>query len=116
MCVRIEQKFCFVETHSVFRNPGTINAVSISLAWSNSGKVTMPNRSIAVRHGISSFDELAVNLIEKAKLNGIGGVAPDRKVGPAIRDSCTKGSWICRKHGGYLAVDRGKRWGFCECD
>jgi hypothetical protein len=71
----------------------------------------MPNRSIAVRHGISSFDELAVDLIEKAQLNGIRGIAPDRKVGSTIGDGCTKGSRICRKHGGYLAVDKGKRRG-----
>jgi hypothetical protein len=71
----------------------------------------MPDRPIAVRHGVAGFHELAVDLIEKAELNGISGVAPDRKVGAAICDSCAKGSWICRKHGGYLAVDKGKRWG-----
>jgi hypothetical protein len=64
-----------------------------------------------MRHGVAGFYKLAVDLIEKAQLNGISGIAPDRKVGSTIRDGCTKGSRICRKHGGYLAVDRGKRRG-----
>jgi hypothetical protein len=81
------------------------------LTGANSGKVAVPNRSIAVRHGVAGFYKLSIDLIKEAKLNGIGGVAPDRKVGAAICDSCAKGSWICRKHGGYLAVDGGKRRG-----
>jgi hypothetical protein len=84
------------------------------LTWSNSGEVAVPNWSIAVRHGVAGFYELSIDLIKEAELNGIGGVAPDRKVGATIGDGCTKGSWICRKHGGYLAVDAGKRWGFAS--
>jgi hypothetical protein len=64
-----------------------------------------------MRHGVAGFYELAIDLIEKAELNSISSVAPDRKVGSAIGDSCAEGSRICRKHGGYLAVDEGKRWG-----
>ena len=71
---------------------------------SNTGKVAVPDRTIAVRHGIAGFYKLSIDLIEKAKLNGISGVAPDRKVGSAIGDGCAKGSRICRKHGGYLAL------------
>jgi hypothetical protein len=62
-------------------------------------------------HGIAGFHELSVDLVKQAELNGIGGIAPDRKVGSTIGDGCAKGSWICRKHGGYLAVDGEKRWG-----
>jgi hypothetical protein len=65
-------------------------------------------------HCKACFYQLSVDLVKQAQLDGIGGVAPDRKVGSAIGDGCTKGSRICRKHGGYLAVDRGKRWGFAS--
>mgnify|MGYP006163620335 CR=1 FL=1 len=74
MSVWVEQEFCFVKAHSIFRNPWTVNPVSISLAWSNSGKVAVPNWSIAVRHGITGFYKLSIDLAEKAELNGIGGV------------------------------------------
>lgn len=64
----------------------------------------MPDWTVAVRHGVTGFYKLPIDLIEKAKLYGICGVAPDRKVGSAIGDGCAKGSRICRKHGGYLAL------------
>ena len=72
----------------------------------------MPDRSIAVGHSKAGFNQLAIDLIKEAELNSIGGVAPDCKVGSAICDGGAKGARICRKHGGYLAVDRGKRRGF----
>jgi hypothetical protein len=65
-----------------------------------------------MRQSKAGFHQLAIDLIKEAELNSIGGVAPDRKVGSAICDGGAKGSRICRQHGRYLAVDRGKRRGF----
>jgi hypothetical protein len=64
----------------------------------------MPDGSIAMGHCKAGFYQLAIDLIKEAQLHGIGGVAPDRKVGSTISNGGAKGSGICRKHGGYLAL------------
>ena len=104
MCVGVKQEFGFVKAHAVFRYPRTVNAISIPLPRSNSGKVAVPDRTVAVRHGVAGFYKLSIDLVKQAQLYGISGVAPDRKVCSAISDRCAKGSRICRKHGGYLAL------------
>jgi hypothetical protein len=57
-----------------------------------------------VGHRKAGFHHVAIYFIKEAQLNGICGVAPDRKVGSTFGDGSAKGAGICRKHGRYLAV------------
>ena len=75
----------------------------------------MPDRSIAMGHCKAGFYQLAIDLIKEAQLHGVGGVAPDRKVGSTICHGGAKGAGICRKHVGILPW-MGAKGGVFECD
>ena len=64
----------------------------------------MPDRTVAVRQGKASLDQLPIDLIKEAELDRIGGIAPDGKVGPTLCDGGPQGARICRKHVAYLAL------------
>jgi hypothetical protein len=59
-------------------------------------------------HRKARFHHVAIYFIKEAQLNGICGVAPDRKVGSTFGDGSAKGAGICRKHGGILPLNQKK--------
>jgi hypothetical protein len=64
----------------------------------------MPDRPVAMGEGKSRFDKLSIDLVKETEFNGIGGITPDREVGPAFCDASPERAGICRQHEGYLAV------------
>ena len=59
----------------------------------------MPNRTVAMRKGEARLHKFAVDLVEEAELDRIGGVAPDRKVAAAIGQSGPKSAGVGGMHG-----------------
>jgi hypothetical protein len=62
----------------------------------------MPDGAIAVRKGESSFDQLAIDLIKEAELNGICGIGPDGEVAATFCESGSKCPGIGWMHRGSL--------------
>jgi hypothetical protein len=52
----------------------------------------------------AGLDQLSIDLVKEAELNGIGCIAPDGKVGSTLCDDGAQCAGISGKHERYLAV------------
>jgi hypothetical protein len=56
--------------------------------------------TIAVGERIASLNELAIDLIKEADLNGIGRLRPDREIGSLFGWNGAEIAWVGLKHAG----------------